>query len=388
VINSRRVLLTLLIGLCALWPLPTQAACTQRIVAVVVQTVVVGVRVPVVWSISPPCDVIETGLLMGVEPATLAPVGQPIYGYRAAYQQEIRVGETGRYFIAAYVRDEAGGVIQSEAQAVFVAIPPGPVGPSGSHGAPPQYTETDEDFLRQAGNPHFASLRSLFTTGEGKGRQIGPQGVRLFGDASRMVASTRRDEVLAQQAQQLVVEGPGVTFDVTSGEVQNALTELDLVWGSVGFPRSGVYLVFCVAQAMRDEQGNIVLPSVSCVPGPRRFSPPEVILAPFTQTFQDTLAEVQLGGVSTSVQSAIRSGLTYFIPGAPLRSTSGECYAATSCLSDWRPVGSSAQPQTTGDHRSGRSHRLFCLQRLDDVGFHVRSPVARSAGRRGTPAHS
>ncbi|MDZ4338638.1 MAG: hypothetical protein U1B94_00315 [candidate division NC10 bacterium] len=113
-IKTRWLLLILLIGLSALWSLPAHAACTQSVFAVMVRTMVIGAKVLVVWSISPPCDVIETGLLMGVDPATLAPVGQPIYGYRAAYQQEIPVAESGQYWLAAYVRDEAGGTVQSQ----------------------------------------------------------------------------------------------------------------------------------------------------------------------------------------------------------------------------------------------------------------------------------
>ncbi|HZX61297.1 MAG TPA: hypothetical protein VFF51_06100, partial [Candidatus Methylomirabilis sp.] len=98
-INSRRVLPTLLIGLWALLPVPADASCAGSTIRVAAPPSVIGAAMPVVWAIEPACDVIETGLLAGTDTASPAPVGQPIYGYRAAYQQEIPVAESGRYWL-------------------------------------------------------------------------------------------------------------------------------------------------------------------------------------------------------------------------------------------------------------------------------------------------
>lgn len=47
------------------------------------------------------CDVIETGLVLGTDAEMLASVGQPIYGYRLGYRQEVQVAESGAYWVGA-----------------------------------------------------------------------------------------------------------------------------------------------------------------------------------------------------------------------------------------------------------------------------------------------
>lgn len=132
-------LLALLVGAWTLGPLPAEAACTQSRIEVLPRSLVIGPSIPVTWQITPPCDVIETGILLGTDPSALDPAGERIYGLRSAYQQVVGVSETRAYWIAAYALDEEGNLIHSAPRLVPVLIPParlGPRGPHGSHGSP------------------------------------------------------------------------------------------------------------------------------------------------------------------------------------------------------------------------------------------------------------
>jgi hypothetical protein len=79
------IFLSLVIFVTALAPRLAEATCTQSQIHVVPQNLNIGPAVPVTWIIGPACDVIETGLVLGTDPAKLAPAGQPVYGFRPMY---------------------------------------------------------------------------------------------------------------------------------------------------------------------------------------------------------------------------------------------------------------------------------------------------------------
>lgn len=164
-------------------------------------------------------------------------MGQRIYDYWEGYQLEIEIPVTasGLYWSAAYAKDEAGSIIRSSPRPVFVAIlPMTQAQPEGSHGAPPSYTGTDEDFLKPAGDPHFASLKDLslldthhFIFGSALG---------FFESASprRAIGSTSRDEVLARLSEPLQIGSLRASPDPAA--IAAALDRLDrFVFSS--FPR-------------------------------------------------------------------------------------------------------------------------------------------------------
>jgi len=260
-----------------------------------------GRAIPVTWVIEPACDLIETGLLLGTNPASLAPVGQPIYGPRAIYQQAISVSESGAYYVAAYVRDEGDGWFQSPPSRVDIAVAPiPPTGSPGSHGAPSSYTGTDEDFLRPAGQPHFASLRHARRERK----------VILFadtpfwlGETSRTVASTHREEVLAEQDQ---VEVRGVTVRIGADpagqffSVGRALDLLDADFHFFGYPRPGLYVVECTGFV----QFGGTQTSSACNP-----SLPRPLFGFVGLEYQE-FPEV-------TFPQSVRSSATYFIPRPP-----------------------------------------------------------------------
>lgn len=95
-------LLSVLIGAWVLEPLPAEGACTESRIEVLTRPLVIGPTFPVTWQIIPPCEVIETGLLLGTDPSTLEPAGERIFGLRSPYHQVISVSETRVYWIAAY----------------------------------------------------------------------------------------------------------------------------------------------------------------------------------------------------------------------------------------------------------------------------------------------
>ena len=81
-----------------------------------------------------------------------------------------------------------------------------PLPAEGGHGAPPFYTGADADFLKPAGEPHFASLRRFDVLMQ---LQRSLTGIRntLNVNALRWVGSTHPEEVLAGHAQALTVGG-------------------------------------------------------------------------------------------------------------------------------------------------------------------------------------
>lgn len=222
-----------------------EASCAGSSIWIGVPGSIIAHAIPVIWRIEPVCDVIETGLLLGTQSTELSPVGQPIYGQRAGYQQEIPVAETGEYWIAAYARDEAGDLIQSPTRLVIIVVPPRLSDtPHGSHGAPPSYAGTDEDFLQPAGQPHFASIRS---SASARITQFGVPGTPAwFGFGQRTVSSTHRDEVPAQQEELVIGD---VTVHLPLATVENSLSDLDGTFQSLGYPRPGIYIVQCEATA-------------------------------------------------------------------------------------------------------------------------------------------
>jgi hypothetical protein len=185
---------------------------------------------------------------MGADPATLSPVGQPIYGYRAAYEQEIPAAESGKYWLAAYVRDEAEGTVQSQPRPVVVALPPASVGLPGSHGASPTYSGTDADFLQAAGNPHFASLRSTLLTAETVTTLLPPFPPLTFIVGDRHVSSTHREEIHATL--DAGIPAGGITFPVDPAAVDQLLDQMEDIFNSRNFPRPGLYSLICQVAAM------------------------------------------------------------------------------------------------------------------------------------------
>jgi hypothetical protein len=96
------------IGLLTTWAASfdlVEASCEGSSIAVAARQRFFNSAISALWRIDPACDVIETGVIMGVDPNNLTPVGQPIYGYRQGYQQEIPVAESGVYWVSAYARD-------------------------------------------------------------------------------------------------------------------------------------------------------------------------------------------------------------------------------------------------------------------------------------------
>src|SRR5438552_1513196 len=81
-------------------PALAEASCAGSQISVFTRTVWIAETIVLSWGMESVCDVIEMGLLLGADPSRLAPVGEPIYGYRPAYQQTIAVAESGSYWIA------------------------------------------------------------------------------------------------------------------------------------------------------------------------------------------------------------------------------------------------------------------------------------------------
>ncbi len=249
--------------------------------------------IPVAWHIDPACAVIETGLLLGRDPAALTPAGQPIYGQRTSYEQDLPVREGGGYVVAAYARDEAGSVVESPPQVVVIDVPPVlPPDTHGSHGPLPFYTGTDADFLQPAGEPHYASLRSATLRNQRFVTDLFSEGFD-----NRLTASTQPTEVRAEQ--QPPLEVGGVAFAVPPAEVDRALGDLDTTFRSLGYPRSGLYLVSCGVFA--------------------RFQPDQRRSGPACGFFI-SLSPVSLGygeAAGGGGHASMRSSATYVIPKPP-----------------------------------------------------------------------
>jgi hypothetical protein len=66
------------------------------------------------WNLTPPCDVAETGILLGRELSMLTRVGAAIRRVEASYSTTVAVEQTGVYWVAAWVVDTAGNMVTSE----------------------------------------------------------------------------------------------------------------------------------------------------------------------------------------------------------------------------------------------------------------------------------
>ncbi len=218
----------------------TEASCTGSNAWVIAPPIATGGTVRILWRVEPACDVIETGLLIGADLNALAPAGPPVYAHLELYQQDISVAETGTYWIVAYARDEEGSLIQSAPRTVLIVVPP-PELIHGSHGGLTSFTGTDQDFLRPAGEPHFASLKE--TTRILRSRSGSSSSPSQFIIESRGIGSTDPNTVLSGQLQPLQV-GPE-TLMFSAGHINNALAGLDVFFSRSGFPRSGLYIVVC-----------------------------------------------------------------------------------------------------------------------------------------------
>ncbi|MCI0371695.1 MAG: hypothetical protein L0214_10010 [candidate division NC10 bacterium] len=288
-----------------------EASCAGSQIQVAAPPIVVGAAISVAWRLEPACDVIETGLLWGADATALTRVGPPIYGQRAAYHQAIPVSASGRYWLAAYARDEAGGTVQSDPLPVQVAVPPPPFGPlpgpHGSHGAPPTYTGTDADFLRQAGNPHFASLRRLDFSSPSLITQEEPFGLfhPFAGINDRLVASTHSDDVRAGHAQPLTV-GP-VTLTPNAADIEQAIAHLTEQFVAFGHPRPGLYAVGCRLEVER----GLVRGGVVCFPDVRVYRREfGGLIAQYGERFEEANTPFQHSIARLSSQTTA----TYFIP--------------------------------------------------------------------------
>lgn len=308
-------LLAFLVGAWALGPLPAEAACTQSRIEVLPRSLVIGPSIPVTWQITPPCDVIETGILLGTDPSALDPAGERIYGLRSAYQQVVGVSETRAYWIAAYALDEEGNLIHSAPRLVPVLIPParlGPRGPHGSHGAPPSYTGTDADFLKQAGEPHFASLRRFDQLERGQESEEGTFIVSRFATGvDHLVGSTHPDEVLAGEAQAVTVGG--LSFAPNPADVSQQIDALTQNFIIFEHPRPGFYVVRC-------HLGKTLFPDFgTSTEVSQCFQEPRVFRRDFGGlgfVFRDGFSRLESFAFRQFFSDSTSTSATYFIPGA------------------------------------------------------------------------
>lgn len=267
-----RTLTCLLVAILGTWVggvRVAEASCGASRIQVVVRLAVFPSDViPVTWYVDPACAVVETGLLLGPEPTALVPVGQPIYGARDHYAQDIPVSESGRYWVAAYARDEGGERVQSAAHPVFVVVPPRPLDDSrrapapsaihlsGAHGPLPSYTGTDADFVQPAGNPHYASLRAATMLNQGTITPFVTFFVtqRRLSFIERGVSSTDRNDVQTKQLHPFLIDG--VSVPVAPPEVLLRLDQIDQVFGLLRFPRVGLYTVTCFGNVFQQAGGG------------------------------------------------------------------------------------------------------------------------------------
>src|SRR6266480_4643433 len=99
---------------------PAEAACTNSEVKTTARGGIGALSVS--WRLIPPCDVAETGLLLGQELSTLTRVGAAIRRTDASYSSTVPVFETGVYWVAAYVIDTVGNMITSEPEFAPVLV--------------------------------------------------------------------------------------------------------------------------------------------------------------------------------------------------------------------------------------------------------------------------
>jgi hypothetical protein len=96
----------------ALWLSPAEAACIGSELTATARGGVGALSVS--WQVNPPCDVAETGLMLGRQLRALSPVAAPIRRDAAVYSSTLPVNEIGVYWVAAYVVDAEGNMIMSE----------------------------------------------------------------------------------------------------------------------------------------------------------------------------------------------------------------------------------------------------------------------------------
>lgn len=287
-----------------------EAACTESQITVRAPLANVSGSIPVGWLVQPACDVIETGLLVGSDPDQLSKAGQPFYGAADSYDDTVNVRQSGEYWIAAYVRDEAGMIIQSSPVPVIAALVSAfDDAIHGSHGQPPRYTGADADFLQPAGQPTFAALRAGTFTSRSSSTSFNRSGAITSSGVtgSREAASTHREEISATLTS---VDAGGVIFPIDTNSVAQSLGVFDLNFPLLGFPRTGLYAVGCSAP--------------SFVP-PGRSDPPSVICQAdgLTLSSRTLTVEYEDGVLQSNFlpgfrnTSTVRSSLTYFVPRPP-----------------------------------------------------------------------
>jgi hypothetical protein len=89
-----------------------EPACTDSDLTVIARGGIGALSVS--WRLTPPCDVAETGLLLGRELSMLTRVGAAIRRLEASYSSMVPVEQTGVYWVAAWVVDTAGNMVTSE----------------------------------------------------------------------------------------------------------------------------------------------------------------------------------------------------------------------------------------------------------------------------------
>lgn len=200
----------------------------------------IGARV----DVSPPCDIVENGLLFGASPAELR--------YKEKASDAFAITTPGFYWIVAYVQDEDGITHTSAPHAVTVLPDLALVtGGHGSHGAPPFYLGTDADFLRQAGDPHYASLhRADIRTTALITEDFGPN-APFSATIDRVIGDTNGGVVFEQHTQG---DSIGPFSGVPNPDSTNAaLADLTTNFARFGHPRTGIFLVSCSSYAAQGQ---------------------------------------------------------------------------------------------------------------------------------------
>jgi len=228
---------------------PVEASCANASITVLAPAVAAVGPIPlmnavrVAWAIEPACDVIETGLLFGKDIASMELAGQAVYGFREVYWQDITVPKSGRYNVAAYARDEAGGIIQSPPSPIQIWV----INNSPATGTDPQllllYTGTDADFLKPAGNPHFASLSGTTIMAS---TVLSKNGIPINALGQRHAGSPHKSDVRTQM--QAGVDFGGLMIPPDPMQLDQVLSTWDATFAS--FPRTGFYSVACIADGL------------------------------------------------------------------------------------------------------------------------------------------
>ena len=157
------------------------------------------------------------------------------------------------------------------------------------------YTGTDEDFLQPTGNPHYATVRRQ----EAIYRAVALPVERTWGSSTnwKAVSSTHRDEVLSQ-LQSWQVEG--ITEEIPPEDIEYWLNLFEEgVFSAYQYPRSGVYGVTCLVEAIYIPEGDIPQGSY-CIQNDYG-----VVFLAYRQ------------GSASWFRESLRSSMTYYIPKSP-----------------------------------------------------------------------